>query len=113
MGERGAGVGGGIGLLVGLEEGEIIERDLGLPLSCIVCFALLCLEETATTGVATAAESAEIAISLTVSAAASVLRVPEVSLGDASTALTGATSCVVRVTLFALLGRLVRFIGCV
>ena len=110
MGERGAGVGGGIGLLVGLEEGEIM-RDFGLPLSCIVCFALLCLEETATTGVATAAESAEIAISLTVSAAASVLRVPEVSLGDASTALTGATSCVVRVTLFASLGRLARFKG--
>ena len=90
MGERGAGVGGGIGLLVGLEEGEIIERDFGLPLSCIVCFALLCLEETA----ATAAESAEIAISLTVSAATSAFCVPETEtiLRDASTALTGATS---------------------
>ena len=92
MGERGAGVGGGIGLLVGLEEGEIIERDLGLPLSCIVCFALLCLEETATTGVATAAESAEIAISLTVSAALSAFGVPETILGDASIDLTRAIS---------------------
>jgi len=44
MGERGVGVGGGIGLLVGLEEGEVIDRDLDLPLSCIVCFVLLCLE---------------------------------------------------------------------
>ena len=92
MGERGASVGGGIGLLVGLEEGEIIERDFGLPLSCIVCFALLCLEETATTGVATAAESAEIAISLTVSAAMSAFSVPETILGDASTDLTRAIS---------------------
>ena len=88
-------VGGGIGLLVagawlvGLEEGEVIERDLDLPLSCIVCFVLLCLEETAATGAATAAGSAEIAISLTVSAA---FCVPETILGDASTALTGATS---------------------
>ena len=41
IGERGAGVGGGISLLVGLEEGEMIERDMDLPLSCIVCFALL------------------------------------------------------------------------
>jgi len=90
MGERGVGVGGGIGLLVGLEEGEVIERDLDLPLSCIVCFVLLCLEETA----ATAAESAEIAISLTVSAATSAFCVPETEtiLRDASTALTGATS---------------------
>ena len=72
IGERGAGVGGegGVGLLVGLEEGEIIERDVDLPLSCIVWFALLRLEETAATGVATAAESAEIVISLTVSAVA-------------------------------------------
>ena len=92
MGERGAGVGGGIGLLVGLEEGEIIERDFGLPLSCIVCFALLCLEETATMGVATAAESAEIAISLTVSAAMSAFSVPETILGDASIDLTRAIS---------------------
>ena len=92
MGERGAGVGGGIGLLVGLEEGEVIERDLDLPLSCIVCFALLCLEETATTGVATAAESAEIAISLTVSAAMSAFSVPETILGDASIDLTRAIS---------------------
>ena len=55
-------------MVVGLEEGEVIESDLDLPLSCIVCFVLLCLEETAATGVATAAESAEISISLTVSA---------------------------------------------
>ena len=61
MGDRGVGVGGGIvagAWLVGLGEGEVIERDLDLPLSCIVCFVLLCLEETA----ATAAETAEIAI---------------------------------------------------
>ena len=112
-GGEGAGVGGGIGLLVGLEEGEIIERDLDLPLSCIVCFALLCLEETAATGVATAAGSAEMAISLTVSVAASVFSLPEASFGDVSTALMGATSCVVCETSFALLGRLAHFIGCV
>ena len=93
MGDRGVGVGGGIvagAWLVGLGEGEVIKRDLDLPLSCIVCFVLLCLEETA----ATAAESAEIAISLTVSAATSAFCVPETEtiLGDASTALTGATS---------------------
>ena len=29
---------GGVGLFVGLEEGEVIERDLDLPFSCIVCF---------------------------------------------------------------------------
>ena len=98
MGDRGVGVVGGIGLLVagawlvGLEEGEVIERDLDLPLSCIVCFVLLCLEETAATGVATAAESAEIAISLTVSAALSAFGVPETILGDASTDLTRAIS---------------------
>ena len=86
MGDRGVGVGGGIvAWLVGLGEGEVIERGLDLSLSCIVCFVSLCLEETA----ATAAESAEIAISLTVSAA---FCVPETILGDASTALTGATS---------------------
>ena len=91
MGDRGVEVGGGIfAWLVGLGEGEVIERDLDLPLSCIVWFVLLCLEETA----ATAAESAEIAISLTVSAATSAFCVPETEtiLGDASTALTGATS---------------------
>jgi len=91
MGERGVGVGGGIGLVVGLEEGEVIESDLDLPLSCIVCFVLLCLEETAAT-VATAAESAEIAISLTVSAALSAFGVPETILGDASIDLTRAIS---------------------
>ena len=91
MGERGVGVGGGIGLVVGLEEGEVIESDLDLPLSCIVCFVLLCLEETAAT-VATAAESAEIAISLTVSAALSTHGVPETILGDASIDLTRAIS---------------------
>ena len=80
MGERGVGVGGGIGLVVGLEEGEVIESDLDLPLSCIVCFVLLCLEETAATGVATAAESAEIAISLTVLAAMSAFSVPVIAL---------------------------------
>ena len=92
MGERGVGVGGGIGLVVGLEEGEVIESDLDLPLSCIVCFVLLCLEETAAMGVATAAESAEIAISLTVSAALSAFGVPETILGDASIDLTRAIS---------------------
>ena len=89
MGDRGVEVGGGIfAWLVGLGEGEVIDLDLSL--SCIVCFVLLCLEETA----ATAAESAEIAISLTVSAATSAFCVPETEtiLGDASTALTGATS---------------------
>ena len=86
--DGGGGLGGGIGLLVGLEEGEVIERDLDLPLSCIVCFVLLCLEETA----ASAAESAEIAISLTVSAAMSAFSVPETILGDASTDLTRAIS---------------------
>ena len=109
MGDRGVGVGGGIGLLVagawlvGLEEGEVIERDFDLPLSCIVWFALLRLEETAATGVATAAESAETAISLTVLAATSAFCGPEAGLGDASTTLTGAISCV--------LGCLARFIG--
>ena len=43
MGDRGVGVGGGIvAWLVGLGEGEVIERDLDLSLSCIVCFVLLC-----------------------------------------------------------------------
>ena len=37
IGVLGAGVGGGIGLLVGLEEGEIIERDVDLPLSFVCC----------------------------------------------------------------------------
>ena len=96
--------------MVGLQEGEIIERDVDLPLSCIVCCALLFLEETAATGVATAAESAEIATSLTVSTATSAFSVSEASLGDASTALTGAVSCIVCETLFATLGRLTRFI---
>ena len=111
MGERGAGVGGGIGLLVGLEEGEIIERDFGLPLSCIVCFALLCLEETAATGVATATESAEIVTSSTVSAAMPAFSVPGASLGDVSTSFTGAVSCIVCETFFASLGHLACFIG--
>ena len=69
MGDRGVGVGGGIvagAWLVGLGEGEVIERDLDLSLSCIVCFVLLCLEETAATAAESAATSA---ISLTVSAA--------------------------------------------
>ena len=94
MGDRGVRVGGGIvagAFLVGLGEGEVIERDLDLPLSCIVCFVLLCLEETAATAAESAATSA---ISLTVSAATSAFCVPETEtiLGDASTALTGATS---------------------
>jgi len=42
MGERGVGVGGGIGLLVGLEEGEVIERDLDTSqLHCMLCFVVL------------------------------------------------------------------------
>ena len=96
--------------MVGLEGGEIIKRDVDLPLSCILCFALLCLKETAETGVATAAESAETVISLTVSAATMAFSVPE---GDASTALMGAISCVVCGTLFASLVHLECFIGCV
>ena len=80
---------------------------MDLPLSCIVCCALVCLEATAATGVATATESAEMATSLTVSAATSAFN--EASLGDASTALTGAISCMCD-TLFASLGRLARFL---
>ena len=90
IGVLGAGVGGGIGLLVGWEEGKIIERDVDLPLCCNVCCALLCLEEIAAMGVATATESAEITTSLTMSAAMLAFSVPEASLGDASTALRGA-----------------------
>ena len=81
-------------MLVGLEEGEIIERDVYLPFSCIVCFALLCLGETAATEVATTAESAETVISLTVLVETLAFSVPEADLGDASTALMGAISCV-------------------
>ena len=84
-GGEGAGVGGGMGLLVKLLEGKIIVRDVALPLSCIVCFVLLCLEETVATGTATAAESADIATSLPVSAATSAFSVPEARFGDAST----------------------------
>ena len=84
---------------------------MDLPLSCIVCCALLCLEETAATGVATATESAEIVTSSTVSAAMPAFSVPGASLGDASTSFTGAVSCIVCETFFASLGRLARFLG--
>ena len=92
--------------LVELVEGEKIVRDVALPLSCIICCALLYLEEIAAMGIATPTESAEMATSFPVSA----LSVPEASLGDASTALTGAVLCIVCETIFALLGRLACFI---
>ena len=50
---------------------EIVGRNDVLPLSCIVCRGLLCLEETAAMGTSTASESAEFATSLAVSAATS------------------------------------------
>ena len=70
----------GIGLLVELVKGEIIERNADLPLSCIVCCALLCLAKTALMRIVTATESGEIVTSLTVSAARSAFSVPEASL---------------------------------
>ena len=52
------------------------------------------LGETAATEVATTAESAETVISLTVLVETLAFSVPEAGLGDASTALMGAISCV-------------------
>ena len=67
VGERGDWVGGGSGLSVELLD--IFWRDAVLSLCCIVVCGLLGLEEMAATGIATASESAEVATSLSVSAA--------------------------------------------
>ena len=55
-------------------------RGIWIYLSAALYAFLLCIEETAATGVATAAGSAEIAISLTVLAAMSAFSVPVIAL---------------------------------
>ena len=82
-----------------------------LSFCCIVVCGLLGLEEMAATGIATASESAEVATSLSVSAAASAFCVPELELGGASTTLVGAVVFTVSETFDAWLVRLARFKG--